>query len=56
MTELTTDRSVFLKVSAGVAEKLRSTKDALNTLDDGTVKMSQPLVVRKTFLIITQKS
>ncbi|KAK2572458.1 Prominin-1 [Acropora cervicornis] len=36
------------QVSASVAEKLRSTKDALNTLDDETVKTSQPLVVGLT--------
>ncbi|XP_015771534.1 PREDICTED: prominin-2-like [Acropora digitifera] len=36
------------QVSASVAEKLRSTKSALNTLDDETVKTSQPLVVGLT--------
>ncbi|XP_015768446.1 PREDICTED: uncharacterized protein LOC107347089 [Acropora digitifera] len=36
------------QVSASVAEKLRSTKDALNTLDDETVKTLQPLVVGLT--------
>ncbi|XP_067035176.1 prominin-1-like isoform X2 [Acropora muricata] len=36
------------QVSTSVAEKLRSTKDALNTLDDETVKTSQPLVVGLT--------
>ncbi|XP_068742905.1 prominin-1-like [Montipora capricornis] len=39
------------QVSAGVAEKLRSTKDTLKTLDDGTVKTSQPVVSG-----LTQKS